>query len=211
MAHLNVLWQLFQQLSCILDPDMHIRYGIREHQLPEPLWMFRRYPLCKHPAPRMTNNIVFVLDPQVLHKAVELNFEKFVCPERLVASLFGKVCRPRRAELVVEDNGNIVRLLGKGLQWNKVVMRKSRTTMKYEKGRACTVLEVADDHLPCLALLVYSGNPEWRFAFDHWGSHFVRGNLDTALPYMLLELYSSEDETEMEMLRRSRNILSVSL
>ena len=62
----------------------------------------------EHGSPRIPQEIEIVLDFEVSEEVVEFVYEELDGPERRVTVLFGKVGRHSAADLVVEDDGDLV-------------------------------------------------------------------------------------------------------
>jgi hypothetical protein len=109
--------------------------------------------LCReHSSPRIPQKIEIVLDFEVFEEVVEFGDEELDGPELDVTLLFGDMGRHSAADLVVEDDGDLV--LGPEVgEGEHVIVNDTWTSMEDNQGSVFLVGEVTVDLVPGLGSL----------------------------------------------------------
>jgi hypothetical protein len=123
----------------------------------------------KHPSPRMPDEGIIVLDPQVYEEVVKLIKPKLIPPERNISIFLWEMSRQTVTDLIVENYGDVMGSSEAG-EHLEVVVGNSWSTMERYERTVGAVGEIAYNFVPCLAWLAGRRNVERNFSLKNIGS-----------------------------------------
>lgn len=124
----NVPWQLAAPLVAALDPQGHAGRRVGDDETTQARVAANREHGAQHAAPRLAQEVEIRGHAEVRHEVVEFGEEQVRRPEGRVEPFFADVRRPAGADLVVEDDGDLV-LCAQARQVEQVVVRHARSAM----------------------------------------------------------------------------------
>ena len=104
----------------------------------------------------------------MIEQVVQLVDEELFCPEIRVAILLLQMSRVTAPHLVIQNDGNLVRL-HEIRDGNEVVMCYAWSAMEKNERYVITGLEVAEDLVPGLAGFLHAWDLEHHFTFHGGG------------------------------------------
>lgn len=160
-----------------LDPQHHAARRVAYDDALHPLRariVTRRPHTRQHAAPTLPEDVVVARDAEVREQVVELPHEEVGRPEGCVEAFLAQVRRVAVAELVVEDEGDVVAVgVGQGRQRQQVVVARAWSAVEQDERPARAARrKVAVDFVPRLAFLARGRNREGDGALGDFGCHF---------------------------------------
>ena len=162
---LGILGELGDLLPQGDDEQRHRGWAGGEDEVLETLW-FGHGEFCReHSSPRIPQKIEIFLDLEVPEEIIELVDEELDGPELYVTLLFGDMGRHSTADLVVEDDGDLV--LGPEIgEGEHVIVDDAWASVEDHQGAMFPVGEVPVDLVPGLGDLPGARHGEVDLASD---------------------------------------------